>query len=137
MTQRPGVCRVVLCWNPVLDMIRYPGFLLGKYWTAEYGDPEKPVEFEWLYAYSPYHRVVDGTVYPAVLLMTSDSDTRVHPMHALKMTARLQAATSSDAPILLRFDRKSGHGWGTPLSKTIAEYTDRWTFVFQQLGLTY
>ncbi len=137
MTQRPGICRVVLCSNPLLDMIRYPGFLLGKYWTTEYGDPEKPAEFEWLYAYSPYHHVVDGTLYPAVFLMTADSDTRVHPMHALKMTARLQAATSSNALILLRFDRKSGHGWGTPLSKIIAEYTDRWTFVFQQLGLTY
>ena len=137
MTQRPDLCRVVLCWNPLLDMIRYPGFLLGKYWTTEYGDPEKPEEFEWLYAYSPYHNVAEGTAYPATFLMTSDSDTRVHPMHALKMTALLQATTSSEAPILLRFDRKSGHGWGTPLSKTIVDYTDRWAFVFWQLGIDY
>jgi prolyl oligopeptidase len=137
MTQRPDLCKAVLCWNPLLDMIRYPGFLLARYWTTEYGDPEDPTEFEWLYAYSPYHHVTDGTAYPATFLMTSDSDTRVHPMHALKMTARLQAATSSDAPIMLRFDRKSGHGWGTPLSKTIVEYTDRWTFVFRQLDLDY
>jgi prolyl oligopeptidase len=136
MVQRPDICRVVLCWNPVLDMIRYHMFLLARYWTTEYGDPEKPEDFKWLYAYSPYHNIVDGASYPSTMVMTSDSDTRVHPMHAMKMVAGLQAATSSESPIVLRFDRQSGHA-GAPLSKIVEDYTDRWSFVFWQLGMEY
>ncbi len=136
MTQRPDLFRAVVCWNPLLDMVRYHNFLIAKFWVPEYGSPEDSVQFQWLFAYSPYHRVVDGTPYPATMILTADSDTRVDPMHAKKMTARLQAATSSDAPILLRFDTKSGHA-GTPLSKTIDEYTDTWSFIFWQLGITY
>ncbi|MGB7061846.1 MAG: prolyl oligopeptidase family serine peptidase [Candidatus Zixiibacteriota bacterium] len=137
MTQRPDLFGAVICWNPLLDMTRYHHFLIAKLWIYEYGSPEDSVQFQWLYAYSPYHRVVDGTPYPATLLLTADSDTRVDPMHAAKMTARLQAATSSDTPILLRYATKAGHGAGTPLSKSIEEYTDAWTFVFWQLGMEY
>lgn len=137
MTQRPDLCKAVICWNPLLDMTRYHHFLIAKLWIYEYGSPEDSVQFQWLYAYSPYHRVVDGTPYPATLLLTADSDTRVDPMHAKKMAARLQAATSSDAPILLRIATKAGHGAGTPLSKSIEEYTDSWTFIFWQLGMEY
>jgi prolyl oligopeptidase len=136
LTQRPDLFRAVVCWNPLLDMVRYHNFLIAKLWVPEYGSPEDSTQFQWLYAYSPYHHVVDGTAYPATLFMTGDSDSRVDPMHAVKMTARMQAATSSDAPILLRFDRKSGHA-GMPLSKTIEEYTDIWSFVFWQLGVQY
>lgn len=136
MTQRPDLFGAVICWNPLLDMIRYHHFLIAKLWIAEYGSPEDSVQFQWLYASSPYHRVVDGTPYPATLLFTADSDSRVDPMHATKMTARLQAATSSDAPILLRYDTKAGHA-GTPVSKSIEEYTDAWTFIFWQLGMEY
>jgi prolyl oligopeptidase len=136
LTQRPDLFKAVICWNPLLDMVRFHDFLIAKYWTPEYGSPEDSVEFQWLYAYSPYHRVVDGTAYPATLFMTADSDSRVDPMHAVKMTARVQAATSSDAPILLRFDTQSGHA-GTPLSKSIDQYTDIWGFVFWQLGMEY
>ncbi|MGB2803558.1 MAG: prolyl oligopeptidase family serine peptidase, partial [Candidatus Zixiibacteriota bacterium] len=132
MTQRPDLCKAVICWNPLLDMTRYHHFLIAKLWIYEYGSPEDSVQFQWLYAYSPYHRVVDGTPYPATLLLTADSDTRVDPMHAKKMAARLQTATSSDAPILLRIATKAGHGAGTPLSKSIEEYTDSWTFIFWQ-----
>jgi prolyl oligopeptidase len=137
MTQRPDLFRAVVCWNPLLDMTRYHHFLIAKLWVREYGSPEDSVHFQWLYAYSPYHRVVDGTPYPATLLLTADSDTRVDPMHAKKMAARLQAATSSDAPILLRIATKAGHGAGTPLSKAVEEYTDAWTFIFWQLGMEY
>ncbi len=137
MTQRPDLFRAVICWNPLLDMTRYHHFLIAKLWIYEYGSPEDSVQFQWLYAYSPYHRVVDGTPYPATLLLTADSDTRVDPMHAKKMAARLQAATSSEAPILLRIATKAGHGAGTPLSKSVEEYTDIWTFVFWQLGIEY
>jgi prolyl oligopeptidase len=136
LTQKPDLFKAVICWNPLLDMVRFHNFLIAEYWTPEYGSPEDSVQFQWLYAYSPYHRVVDGTVYPATLFMTADSDSRVDPMHAVKMTARVQAATSSDAPILLRFDTQSGHA-GKPLSKTIDEYTDIWSFVFWQLGMEY
>jgi prolyl oligopeptidase len=137
MTQRPDLFGAVVCWNPLLDMTRYHNFLIAKLWIYEYGSPEDSAQFQWLYAYSPYHRVVDGTSYPATLILTAESDSRVDPMHAKKMAARLQAATSSDAPILLRIATKAGHGAGTPLSKSIEEYTDIWTFVFWQLGMKY
>lgn len=136
MTQRPDLFRAVVCWNPLLDMIRYHNFLIAKFWIPEYGSPEDSVQFQWLYAYSPYHRVRDETPYPATLLLTADSDSRVDPMHAKKMAARLQAATPSDAPILLRFETKAGHA-GMPLSKVIEEYTDTWSFIFWQLGVSY
>jgi len=136
LTQRPDLFRAVVCWNPLLDMVRYHNFLIAKLWIPEYGSAEDSAQFQWLFAYSPYHRVGDGTPYPATLLMTADSDTRVDPMHALKMTARLQQATSSDAPIILRFDTKAGHA-GTPLSKAIEEYTDIWSFIFWQLEISY
>jgi prolyl oligopeptidase len=136
MTQRPELFGAVICWNPLLDMVRYHNFLIAKLWIPEYGSPEDSVQFQWLYAYSPYHRVVDGTAYPATLFMTADSDSRVDPMHAVKMTARVQAANSSGAPILLRFDRQSGHA-GIPMSKSLLEYTDVWSFIFWQLGVEY
>jgi len=136
LTQRPDLFRAVVCWNPLLDMVRYHNFLIAKLWIPEYGSAEDSAQFQWLFAYSPYHRLYNGTPYPATLLMTADSDTRVDPMHALKMTARLQEATSSDAPIILRFDTKAGHA-GTPLSKAIEEYTDIWSFIFWQLEISY
>ncbi|HZM28181.1 MAG TPA: prolyl oligopeptidase family serine peptidase, partial [Gemmatimonadales bacterium] len=83
----------------------------------------------------PYHRVQDGVVYPAVLLATAESDTRVDPMHARKMTARLQAATSSAHPVLLRLESKAGHGAGKPIAKVLDELTDTWSFVFQELAV--
>jgi len=135
LTQRLNLFHVVICANPLLDMVRYHKFLIAKLWIPEYGSSEDSVQFQWLFAYSPYHRVKDGTPYPSTLLLTAESDTRVDPMHAMKMTARLQSATSSDAPILLRFDTKAGHGAGMPLSKEVEEYTDIWSFVFWQLGI--
>jgi prolyl oligopeptidase len=136
LTQRPDLFRVVICWNPLLDMVRYHNFLIARLWIPEYGSPEDSTQFQWLYAYSPYHHVVDGTPYPATLFLTADSDSRVDPMHAVKMTARVQAANASDSPIMLRFDTKAGHA-GTPLSKTIQEYSDIWSFVFWQMGVEY
>jgi prolyl oligopeptidase len=135
LTQRPDLFRVVICGNPLLDMIRYHQFLIAKLWIPEYGSADDSVQFQWLYAYSPYHRVKDHTPYPATLILTADSDSRVDPLHARKMTARLQAATSSDAPILLRYDTRAGHGVGSPLSKNVEEYTDIWSFVFWQTGI--
>jgi prolyl oligopeptidase len=135
LTQRPELFRAVLVQVPLLDMLRYHHFLIARLWIPEYGSPEDPAQFRWLRSYSPYHHVEDGQPYPAVLLATAESDTRVDPMHARKMTARLQAASSSERPVLLRLEARAGHGAGKPLSKVVDELTDSWTFVFSQLGV--
>ena len=92
LTQRPELFRAVVCGVPLLDMLRYHRFRIAALWIPEYGSPDDPEAFRWLAAYSPYHHVRDGVAYPAVLFHTAASDTRVDPMHARKMTARLQAA---------------------------------------------
>jgi prolyl oligopeptidase len=136
LTQRPDLFRAVVCRVPLLDMLRYQNFRIAKLWIPEYGTADDPEHFQWLYRYSPYHHVHDGVDYPAVLFTTAESDSRVDPMHAFKMAARLQSASASDHPILLRVESKAGHGAGKPLSKTIDEQTDVWSFLFWQLGVT-
>jgi prolyl oligopeptidase len=135
ITQRPELYRAVVCAYPLLDMLRFQKFLLGPYWVSEYGSAENLDQFKYIYAYSPYQRVVDGTKYPSTLFVTGDGDTRVAPLHARKMAARLQAATGADHPILLLYDTKSGHSGGRPVSKTIEEYTDILSYLFWQLGV--
>jgi prolyl oligopeptidase len=134
LTQRPDLFRAVVSGVPLTDMVRYDRFQIAKLWIPEYGTPEDPKQFRFLYAYSPYHRVKPNTEYPAVLLMTAESDTRVDPMHARKMAAMLQHAQSGDRPILLRSEDKAGHGAGKPISKTAEEYADIYAFVLWQLG---
>jgi prolyl oligopeptidase len=133
LTQRPELFRAVLIQVPLLDMLRYHRFLIARLWIPEYGSADDPEQFRWLRAYSPYHHVRQGVPYPAVLLATAESDTRVDPMHARKMAARLQAATSASRPVLLRLEARAGHGAGKPLSKVLEELTDSWTFVFSEL----
>jgi prolyl oligopeptidase len=133
VTQAPELFGAVVCQVPLLDMLRYHRFQIGRLWVPEYGDPDDPVQFEWLHAYSPYHRVREGVSYPATLILTSEEDTRVDPMHARKMAARLQTATAGPAPILLRVEGRAGHGAGKPISKTLDEYTDIWSFLFSTL----
>jgi prolyl oligopeptidase len=135
ITQRPELFGAVVCAYPLLDMLRYQKFLDGAYWVSEYGSADNPEQFKYLYAYSPYHRVADGTKYPATLFVTGDGDTRVAPLHARKMAARLQAASRSDHPILLLYDTKSGHSGGRPVKKTVEEYTDILSFLLWQLGV--
>ena len=135
LTQRPELFRAAVVQVPLLDMLRYHRFRIARLWIPEYGDPDDPEAFRWLHAYSPYHRVRDGTAYPAVLLTTGESDSRVDPMHARKMAARLQAATSSGRPVLLRVETRAGHGQGKPLAKVVDEWTDVWTFLFSELGM--
>ena len=135
LTQRPELFRAVLIQVPLLDMLRYHRFLIARLWIPEYGSADDPEQFRWLRAYSPYHQVRPGVAYPAVLLATAESDTRVDPMHARKMAARLQAATSAERPVLLRLEARAGHGAGKPLSKIQQELTDSWTFVFSELGV--
>jgi prolyl oligopeptidase len=135
ITQRPDLFRAVVCQVPLLDMLRYQNFQIAKLWIPEYGSAEDPKQFEWLYAYSPYHHVKPGTVYPAVLFMTADSDTRVDPMHAKKMTAELQADNGGPDPILLRIETKAGHGAGKPINKLVEDWTDIYSFLYWQLGM--
>ena len=139
ITQRPDFFRAVVCDVPLLDMLHYQKFQIARLWIPEYGTAEDPAQFKWLYAYSPYHHVKAGVEYPAVLFMTADSDSRVDPMHAKKMTALMQAEAKNGSsrvrPILLRIETKAGHGAGTPVAKRIEEYTDVYSFLFWQLGV--
>jgi prolyl oligopeptidase len=135
LTQRPDLFRAVVIQVPLLDMLRYHRFLIARLWIPEYGSPDDPAQFRWLRAYSPYHHVRDGAPYPAVLLATAESDSRVDPLHARKMAARLQAATASAHPVLLRLEARAGHGAGKPLAKVLDELTDTWTFIFHELGV--
>jgi prolyl oligopeptidase len=136
LTQRPDLFRAVVCEAPLLDMIRYTLYGGGKTWIPEYGSPEDPDQFKALYAYSPYHHVHPHTPYPSVLFCTPQNDDRVAPMHAFKMTAALQAATSSPNPILLRLETQSGHTGGDQVSKSIEYNTDVWGFLIHELGAT-
>ena len=136
LTQRPDLFKAVVCQVPLLDMLRYQNLRIARLWIAEYGSAEDPAQFEWLYAYSPYHHVSAGIRYPATFLLTAEGDSRVDPMHARKMAARLQAATSSsDAPILLRVETAAGHGQGKPRSKQLEEAIDIWSFLTWQLNV--
>ena len=136
LTQRPDLFAAVICSYPLLDMVRYQNFLVAKYWVPEYGSSDDPVQFKYIYAYSPYHHVKTGTKYPSVLFISGDSDTRVAPLHARKMTALMQAATAgSDHPILLHYDTAAGHSGGTPAGKQIENTTDELDYIFWQLGV--
>jgi prolyl oligopeptidase len=137
LTQRPDLCRAVWCGVPLLDMVRFPQFLIARLWTDEYGDPDVPEEFAWLHAYSPYHHVVAGTDYPATLFSTAEGDTRVDPLHARKMAALLQAASTGqdEHPILLYQEGRAGHGVGKPVAKRADELADGLTFLAWQVGL--
>lgn len=119
----------VVCAYPLLDMLRYHHFLVAGYWVPEYGSAADPVQFEYLAGYSPYHHVVRGTRYPAVMLVTGDGDTRVAPLHARKMTALLQAETGSSNPVLLLYDAEAGHSGGRPVRATIEEITAELRFL--------
>lgn len=135
LTQRPDLFQAVICEYPLLDMLRYQMFEDGPFWVPEYGSAEDAGQFKYLLAYSPYQNVKKGVNYPAVLFITGDGDTRVAPLHARKMAARLQAATASDRPVLLLYDTKSGHSGGRPLGKQIEERTNMLSFLFLQLGM--
>lgn len=137
ITQRPDLAPAVWCAVPLLDMIRFPQFLIARLWTDEYGDPDVAEEFGWLHAYSPYHHVRDGADYPAVLFTTAEGDTRVDPCHARKMAAALIAAGAGQAerPILLSQAGRAGHGVGKPASMRVKEGADVLAFFCWQLGI--
>ena len=135
LTQRPDLMSAVVCSAPLLDMVRYELFGLGATWNVEYGSASDPEAFGWLHSYSPYHRVVKDTAYPAVLFTVFDGDSRVDPLHARKLAAHLQWATSSDSPILLRAEAHVGHG-ARAVSKGVVLLADQLSFVAHHTGLS-
>jgi prolyl oligopeptidase len=136
MTQRPELFRVVLCGNPVLDMIRYHLSGDGKTWIAEYGSPAEEAMFKALVGYSPYHRVKAGASYPAVLMLSADADDRVPPLHAWKMTAALQAASGSGRPVLMRIEKHAGHGGADQVKSRVERSVDSIAYAFHAMGVT-
>ncbi|MGA2855434.1 MAG: prolyl oligopeptidase family serine peptidase [Candidatus Sulfotelmatobacter sp.] len=137
LTQRPDLFRAVVSYVGIYDMLRVELDPNGAFNVTEFGTVKDPDQFQALYAYSPYHHVKDGTAYPAILMLTGENDHRVNPMQSRKMIARLQAATSSDRPILLRTTSSAGHGIGTALDEQIEEGADVFSFLFDQLGIQY
>jgi len=138
VVQRPDLFSAVISSVPLLDMVRYQNFLMARYWVPEYGTAENPEQYEYIRKYSPYHNVKPGTKYPAVLFTAGENDTRVHPLHARKMAAIMQASTGSDLndePILLWVDRDAGHGGGKPLHLRIRDVADHRMFMMWQLGM--
>jgi prolyl oligopeptidase len=138
VTQRPDLFSAAIVAVPLLDMLRFEKFLMARYWVPEYGTAENPDQYKFIRAYSPYQNIKPGTKYPAVLLTAGENDTRVHPMHARKMAAYLQSATTSDQtkdPILLWVDREAGHGAGKPLHLRIQDVVDQRLFMMWQLGM--
>ncbi len=137
MTQHPELVSAVISSVGIYDMLRVELSSNGAFNIPEFGTVKDEAQFKAMYAYSPYHHVVDGTRYPATLFMTGQNDPRVDPMQSRKMTARLQAATASDAPIILRTTTDAGHGLGTGLDERIAQTVDTYAFLFQQLQVPY
>ena len=138
LAQRPDLFAAVECHVPLLDMLRYQDFLMARYWVPEYGSAEDPEQFETLVAYSPYHNIEKGVEYPATFLTAGENDTRVHPMHARKMAAIMQASTAaspSEKPVLLWVDREAGHGGGKSLDQQVRDIADRRIFMMRQLGV--
>ena len=137
ITQHPELFKATVSSVGIYDMLRNELTPNGNFNIPEYGTVKDADQFKALYAYSPYHHVEAGVAYPAVLFMTGANDPRVDPMHSRKMTARLQAATTSNNPILLRTSSSTGHGIGTPLNERIKEDVDEFAFLFHELGIKY
>ena len=135
MTQRPELYGAVLCAVPLLDMVRYHLFGSGRTWIPEYGTAEREADFKWIHAYSPYQHVKQGTEYPALLMLASDHDDRVDPMHARKFMAAIQNATGSDAPVLLRVERNAGHGGADMVKQWVQSTADQYAFVMERFGM--
>lgn len=135
LTQRPELFRAAVCMVPMLDMLRYHLFDNAHVWKEEFGTAEDPEDFQALLAYSPYHHIREGVAYPATMIVSGDADRNCNPLHARKMTARLQAANASALPIVLDYSPFRGHSPVLPLSERVEALTDRMAFLCEQLGL--
>lgn len=134
MTQRPDLMKVALPGVGVLDMLRYHKFTIGYYWATDYGRSDNKEQFNCLIKYSPLHNVREVN-YPATMITTADHDDRVVPAHSFKFAAELQSKGKGSNPLLIRIDKKAGHGAGKPTAKMIEEWADVWSFVFYNLGM--
>ena len=134
ITQHPELFSAVWCGYPLLDMLRYQKFEQGPHWTTEYGSADNPKQFPYLLKYSPYQNVKPRADYPAVMFFTGDSDTRVDPLHARKMTALLQAASKSGRPVLLHYSVAGGHSAGVSVQQQIEDDADQLTFLWMETG---
>src|SRR6202012_3541671 len=134
LTQRPDLARAVVSRVGIYDMLRVELDPNGAFNTTEFGSVKNPAQFRALYAYSPYLHVTNGVHYPAILFPCGENDGRVNPAHSRKMTARLQAATASDLPVLLRTTATAGHGMGSSLKDRVAEQADIYAFLLHELS---
>lgn len=135
MTQRPELFKVAFPAVGVMDMLRYNQFTAGAGWAYDYGTAQDSEDmFQYLYHYSPYH-ALKPEVYPATLVTTADHDDRVVPAHSFKFAARLQEMQKGSAPVLIRIETKAGHGAGKSTAQIISEQTDKWAFMFYNMGL--
>jgi prolyl oligopeptidase len=134
MTQRPELFGAIWCGYPLLDMLRYQRFLMGRTWTTEYGSAENASDFPYIYKYSPYQHVVAGTKYPAVMFFTGDGDTRVDPMNARKMAALMQVSNGGSRPVLLHYSLKGGHSAGVSQTQLVEDYADEMSFLWTETG---
>ncbi|PYY19993.1 MAG: S9 family peptidase [Acidobacteria bacterium] len=132
LTQRPDLFGAIWVGYPLLDMIRFHKFLVGRWWTSEYGSADEPDQYAYLIKYSPYQNVKPGTRYPAIMLNSGDSDTRVAPLHARKMTALLQAEDGSDRPVLLHYELKAGHSSGVSIQQLVNDTADELAFLWNE-----
>lgn len=138
MLQRPDLFGAAVCQVPVLDMLRYHRFTIGRYWVSDYGNAEtNPEHFKFMYAYSPLHNVEANVKYPDVLITSADHDDRVVPAHAKKFAATLQAKSNGENLVLLRVDTDAGHGAGKPLRKVLEEQADIYTFLAKTLQFSW
>ena len=136
MTQRPDLMKVALPAVGVMDMLRYHTFTAGAGWAYDFGTAEDSKEmFEYIFKYSPVQNVKEGVKYPATLITTGDHDDRVVPAHSFKFAAQLQAKQAGNNPVLIRIETKAGHGAGTPVSKSIEQYADIFSFTLYNMGI--
>lgn len=136
INQRPDLCKVALPAVGVMDMLRYQKFTIGWNWVSDYGASDDSIQFNNLIKFSPLHNIQENIEYPAVLVTTADHDDRVVPAHSFKYIATLQEKYKGENPVVVRIETMAGHSAGKPTSKAIDEYTDMWSFVYQNLGIT-
>jgi prolyl oligopeptidase len=136
MVQRPDLFKVALPAVGVMDMLRYHKFTIGASWAYDFGTADdSPEMFNYILKYSPVQNVKEGTKYPATLITTGDHDDRVVPAHSFKFAAQLQAKQTGSNPVLIRIETKAGHGAGTPVSKSIEQYADIYSFTLWNMGV--
>lgn len=136
VTQAPELFEAGVCAVPLLDMLRYDQFGIAQLWIPEYGSAQNETQYAYIADYSPYQNVVDGRDYPATLFMSGAEDSRTDPLHARKMAARMQAAQGDESsPVLIRVEENAGHGQGKPIGKIVEAETDKWSFLYQELGV--